>query len=110
MSLTRPKRSSALSFLLTALLAAIPAARAAETVPEFTRAQLREDLAALDGILEEMHPDLSYTVDFAALDAGKRKIASVLESGEPMTRDQAWALFATLNPAFADGHLLVSIP
>jgi hypothetical protein len=91
-------------------LAFLPGLCAAEDASLFTRTQLREDLAALDGIIKEMHPDPAYTVDSAALEAGKRKLASTLESGEPMTRDQAWALFATLNPALADGHLLVGIP
>ena len=113
MSTKTPKhsfRTNARSLFLVALLVAVPAVRAAEPATVFTRAQLREDLAALDGILKEMHPDPAYTIDSAALEASKQKIASVLESGEPMTRDQAWSLFATLNPAFADGHLLVSIP
>ena len=29
---------------------------------------------------------------------------------EPLTRDEAWKLFATLNPLLADGHLFVGIP
>jgi hypothetical protein len=91
-------------------LAFLPGLCAADAATAVSRAQLRDDLAALDGIINEMHPDPAYTVDFAALDAGKRQIAAELESGEPLTRDQAWALFATLNPAFADGHLLVGVP
>jgi hypothetical protein len=104
------EHSGLIARLAVLCMAFPPALCAADAAAVFTRAQLREDLAALDGIISEMHPDPAYTVDFAALDAGKRKLAAALESGESMTRDQAWALFATLNPAFADGHLLVSIP
>ena len=76
----------------------------------FTKDQLREDFAALERILEDMPPELGFTTDLMALETEKRRIGAQLESTESLTRDQAWQLFATLNPVLQDGHLVVGIP
>ncbi|NMO13636.1 hypothetical protein HPC49_31190 [Pyxidicoccus fallax] len=66
---------------------------------------LRADLRFVVETLEARHPDLSYSVDRGELD---RVVAEVERSlDHPMTRDEAWAALARLNPAFADAHVLI---
>jgi hypothetical protein len=96
--------------ILLVLGARTLSACAAVATPVFTKDQLREDFAALERILEDMPPDLAFTTDLAALATEKRRIIAQLESVEALTRDQAWQLFATLNPVLRDGHLVVGIP
>lgn len=110
------RRRVPISVAALLLVAVLPAVHAAEPMaaaspaaqPSFTRAQLRADLEAIEAALRDMPPDLAYTADLDALDRAKRRIATVLDSAGTLTRDETWRLFATLNPVFADGHLLIS--
>ncbi len=89
------------------LLAWAFAARAQEPAT-FTSEQLRADLAALESALKRTHPDVSHSVDPAALARAIEDVRSRLD--RPMTADEAWRVFSSLNPVMADGHLTVMFP
>jgi hypothetical protein len=84
-----------------------PAVAVAQDV-RFTPDQLRQDLAAIESVVRDSHPDPGHSVDGGALtrsmDALKERLTGALD------RDQAWREFATLNPILADGHLFVGFP
>lgn len=84
-------------------------ASAADTAsaPMFTAAQMRADLAELNRALHEMPADLSHSVAERDLAQAVQQIDSRLAKSAPLTRDQAWGEFATLNPVLADGHLFI---
>ena|SRR5688572_5511416 len=89
------------------LLAWSIAAQSQEAVT-FTPEQLRADLAAIESALERTHPDVSHSVDPAALGRAVDDVRSKLD--RPMTADEAWKVMSGLNPAMADGHLTVAYP
>lgn len=99
------------AFILTLiLLGSTPGTRAAEptAVQQLTPAQLRQDLNFLQDALAKKHPDIHFSADAAALATAMARVESQLVS--PMTQDQAWQQFATLNPVFADAHVTVVSP
>ncbi len=86
-----------------------PSAGAGQPVPppRFTSEQLRADLKEADRALHEMSADLGHSVDDTALARAIRELDTQLAGSAPLTRDEAWRKFATLNPLLADGHLFV---
>jgi hypothetical protein len=88
---------------LLAVLWPSPAAFAAQ--PRFSAPQLRQDLAALGAAIRDTPPYPAHSIDTAALARAMDALERQLD--RPMTRDEAWAVFATLNPLLADGHLFV---
>ena len=90
----------------TALLAAHCAQ--AQTAPVFTPEQLRADLRFVQDTIASTHPDPGFSADAEQLRQTYRRIDAQLD--QPMTRDQAWRLMATLNPVFADAHMVVTQP
>ena len=74
----------------------------------FTPEELRADLAFIDSEIRAQHPDPAHSVDDAAFGRTMQALQSSLEA--PLSRDKAWAAFATLNPSFADAHLAVLYP
>lgn len=74
----------------------------------YTSAQLQQDLRYLQDTIAAIHPDTGFSADPAALAAALKTVETKLN--QPMTRDQAWRVFASLNPVFADGHLQVWMP
>jgi len=93
--------------LLAALLLASSAALCADAAPTFTAQQLRSDLQEIRKALFDMSADLSHSVDSSDLEKAIRKLDAKLAGSPPLTRDEAWREFATLNPLLADAHLLV---
>lgn len=91
-----------------ALLAVLAAASAPAQEPRFTQAQLRSDLAFVVSGIRANHPDPGHSLDLAALDTAVQALSARIDA--PLTRDEAWAAFATLNPLFADAHLVISLP
>jgi hypothetical protein len=83
------------------------AASGADSGPTFSATQLRSDLKEIDHALHEMPADLSHSVDARELDRAVRDLDAKLEKSPPLTRDEAWRQFATLNPLLADGHLFI---
>jgi hypothetical protein len=74
----------------------------------FTAAQLREDLDALEAALARVHPNIAHSVAAPQLTQALANMRARLD--RPMTRDEAWVAMSTLNPVFADGHLVVALP
>lgn len=94
---------------LAAGLARQVAAAPAEPVPQkLTAEQLRQDLEFVRHTISENHPDLAFSADAGALDETCRVLRSSIHGD--MSRDEAWAWLARLNPMLADGHLFVGYP
>lgn len=72
-----------------------------------TPAQLREDLRVLAETIERSHPNVNHSVPAAEL----KETLTALEKEfrEPLTRDQAWLRFASLNPLLSDGHFFIGM-
>jgi hypothetical protein len=98
-------RSRWVSVLALACVLLGPATRA--DGPEFSSAQLREDLAYLARALHEMPADLAHSTDVPRLELAIRDLDARLARPAVRDRDAAWRLLATLNPLLADGHLFV---
>jgi hypothetical protein len=91
------------------LLAAFLLAGAATAdEPRFTPEQLRQDLDFVASEIRSQHPEPAHSMDPAAFERAVAALRSSLTT--PLTRDEAWAAFATLNPLFADAHLVVAYP
>ena len=89
------------------LLAALsPAAKAGEALIE--PAALRADLDQALREVRARHPALDQVADIAALDAEAARIRRSIDG--PVSRADAWALLARLNPHFKDGHTLIGRP
>jgi hypothetical protein len=73
----------------------------------FTAPQLRADLAQLRLALRDMPADLAHSTDVPKLNAALDALDGKLADSAPLTRDEAWREFATLNPLLADGHLFI---
>lgn len=93
--------------LLASLLLPLSAAVFADTPPTFAAEQLRADLREVRAALFGMSADLSHSVDATELDQAIRKLDERLAASPPLTRDEAWSEFATLNPLLADAHLVI---
>ena len=106
MTLQGSFRLTTASLWLILLFAGSAGAEAPEV--RFSPGQLRQDAAFLGREILESHPDLAHSVDPELLSSSLRSLEERLT--EPLTRDEAWKLFATLNPLLADGHLFVGIP
>ncbi|GMU06691.1 S41 family peptidase [Corallococcus caeni] len=95
--------SLALTAAVLASCASLPTPSAApETLsPE----ALRTDLRFAMETLERTHPDLAHSIDRSELERIRMEVERTLD--HPLTHDEAWAALARLNPAFADGHVLI---
>lgn len=80
------------------------AAREAPLSPE----ALQQDLRFMQAEIERIHPEPGLFVSRETLRLAYARIEAQLR--QPMSRDQAWRTFATLNPLFADGHMFVIQP
>ena len=85
------------------LLFALPL-QAAPIAPD----RLRADLRFVADIIERWHPEPAHSVDRRRFARQMRVLERAID--RPMSQDEAWALFARLNPIFADGHLLIGFP
>lgn len=104
-SFLRSQRLCALlSFLL---LSCWPVLLFANGVP-LTPEQLREDLRTMQDAILRTHPQPEHSVDPVVMARAFADVRSALD--RPMDRDEAWQVFATLNPLLADGHLFVGYP
>ncbi|HEX8611125.1 MAG TPA: S41 family peptidase [Telluria sp.] len=74
----------------------------------YSAAQLNEDLLFLKQAIGKTHPNLAHSVDTQRLDRAFKDVERQLQ--KPMTSEEAWRVVSTLNPVFADGHLLVALP
>lgn len=85
---------------------AIPSTADSKTL--YSPAQLQQDLAAIGKVLKDSHPDIAFSVAPTELDAAMSKVSEQLD--HPMTRDEAWRVFAMLNPVLADAHTGIFFP
>ena len=90
------------------MVLALVAHAQADAPQTFSPQQLREDLSALESAIERTHPDIGHSVDAATLARALGEVKARLD--HPMTRDEAWTVFAALNPVLADGHLAITFP
>lgn len=95
-------------FLLAGLVGMAPAASAQPGSPVLTAEQMRQDLDFVKQTISANHPELAFSTDTQALDATFRVLRGEIHGD--ITRDEAWALLARLNPLLADGHLLIGYP
>ena len=92
------------------LLALAPATAAAAVPgePLIPAEALRADLRLAIETIEHNHPELGHSVDPARLAAAVADVERRID--RPMTQAEAWSTLARLNPALADGHLLIGLP
>lgn len=96
------------SAVLLALSLLLPAAPSLAEPDRYSAEQLRHDFRVLRDVIARTHPDPAHSVPAGRLAQAYMDIEAQLRA--PMTRDEAWRLLATLNPLFADAHLLVGQP
>lgn len=70
--------------------------------------QLREDLRSLRDAIAKTHPDIRFSADTAELESAFARVDDGIR--DTMTQDEAWRLFALLNPVFQDAHVSVISP
>lgn len=104
----RTLNAISLGILLAAQLPAAGAAAASQAFEaRLTPAQLQADLAFLKQSIAGTHPDVSFSADGSALAQAYAKVERQIR--KPMMRDQAWRVFAELNPVYSDAHMFVSM-
>lgn len=105
-----PGKLNAVAFMLC-LLAGAPTpapAQAAVAEPVYSPEALRQDFRFLQEEVDRIHPEPGL---FSSRETLRKAYAGVDERlRQPLTRDQAWRVFATLNPVFADAHMFVVQP
>ncbi|CAH0276641.1 hypothetical protein SRABI118_03649 [Massilia sp. Bi118] len=83
-------------------------AQAAPAEPVYSPAALQQDFRFLREEIDRVHPDPGLFTSRETLRKAYDRLEAQLR--QPMTRDQAWRAFATLNPLFADAHMFVLQP
>ncbi|WP_269533347.1 S41 family peptidase [Chitinimonas sp. BJYL2] len=76
--------------------------------PSYPPEQLQADFRFMQEAIAQTHPDVGHSVDPAALATAFQQVEAQLT--QPMTRDEAWQRWSTLNPLFADAHLAITQP
>lgn len=71
----------------------------------FSQEAIREDLRFALAEIDRIHPDLAGSVDTDRLRDAVAQACAALDGR--LTRDEAWAVMARLNPVLADGHLML---
>jgi hypothetical protein len=79
-----------------------------EEGPTISQADLVADFDAWMSGMRSLNPDISIRANLRSLDEEAARIRRSLT--RPMTRRQAWAQFAQLNPYFKDGHNAIYMP
>lgn len=83
-------------------------AAAAASAQTFPPAALQQDLRFLRDEIDRIHPQPEVFASGETLRKTYDTIAAQLQ--QPLNRDQAWRVFATLNPVFDDAHMFVVQP
>jgi hypothetical protein len=76
--------------------------------PMLSADDVRADFAGLLSKMTELHPDLTLRTDLAAFERTRAQIEAAITG--PMTRRDAWLLFARLNPTLRDAHGGIEMP
>lgn len=105
-----PGKLKALAVMLC-LLAGAPMPAPAQTQaaePLYSPEALQQDFRFLREEVDRIHPEPGL---FSSRETLRKAYAAVDEQlRQPLTRDQAWRVLATLNPVFADAHMFVVQP
>jgi hypothetical protein len=104
-------KHSLIAFALTlALIGFVSEAFAVDSGPPalLSPTQLRQDLNFIHDVLIKTHPDIHFSANATELRSALDRVDG--ELARPMTRDEAWRQFATLNPVFADAHVTIISP
>ena len=103
------KRWNILLLTLMMMCAGLPAlAQTSRSGTVYSPEALQQDLRFLREEIDRIHPDPGLFVSRETLRKAYAAVEAQLQQG--MDQDQAWRVFATLNPVFADGHLFVVYP
>jgi Peptidase family S41 len=95
--------------VMSCLLAFAPApAQTAPSEPLYSPAALQQDFRFLREEVDRIHPEPGLFSSRETLRKAYGEVDERLRQG--LTRDQAWRVFATLNPVFADAHMFVVQP
>lgn len=97
----------AMRTVLAMLGACAICAMAGATEPVYTAPQLHADLEQFRVALQSMPADLEHSANVPALETAFDALDARLSQSRPLTRDEAWREFATINPLLADGHMFV---
>ncbi|MDG2536830.1 S41 family peptidase [Dyella jiangningensis] len=93
------------TFFLGILCTAQAIAQSIPAQKQLSTDQLRQDLAYAMDSIRATHPDPSHSMDEVAFNEQEEQMAKDVRG--PLDIDQAWRVFAKLNPIMADGHLLI---
>jgi hypothetical protein len=97
---------------LSALLACTLAASVTQAAPQPERLYppqpLQADLRFMQAEIARIHPAPGLFVSEEALRKAFEQVKGQLQ--QPLDRDQAWRVFAALNPVFADAHMFILYP
>jgi hypothetical protein len=95
--------------VMLCLLASAPApAQPAPSEPLYSPEALQQDLRFLRAEIDRIHPEPGLFTSRETLRKAYDKVEAQLQ--QPLNRDQAWRVLATLNPLFADAHMFVVQP
>jgi C-terminal processing protease CtpA/Prc len=83
-------------------------AQAAPAEPVYTPKALQDDFRFMREEIDRIHPEPGLFTSRETLRKAYEQVEAQLQ--QPLTRDQAWRVFATLNPLFADAHMFVVEP
>jgi C-terminal processing protease CtpA/Prc len=84
------------------------AAQTGQSEPMYTPKALQDDFRFMRDEIDRIHPEPGLFTSRETLRKAYGRIEAELR--QPMTRDQAWQVLATLNPLFADAHMFVRQP
>jgi hypothetical protein len=97
---------------LSALLACTLATSVTQAAPQPERLYppqaLQADLRFMQAEIARIHPAPGLFVSEEALRKAFEQVEGQLQ--QPLDRDQAWRVFAALNPVFADAHMFILYP
>jgi C-terminal processing protease CtpA/Prc len=106
--MTMAGKLNAVVVLLCLLTCAPAPAQTAPSEPVYAPEALQQDFRFLREEIDRIHPDPGL---FSSREKLRKAYGRVEEQlRQPLTRDQAWQVFATLNPVFADAHMFVVDP
>lgn len=99
---------AALALILSLIGGALQASPLGTDPPLLSPKQLRHDLDRIRELLTKTHPGIHFSADLAALRSALVRVEQELV--RPMTKEEAWRHFSTLNPVFGDAHVSVINP
>jgi hypothetical protein len=103
-----PRSLNAVLVMLCLLSGAPSPAQPTPSEPAYSPEALQRDLRFLREEIDRIHPEPGLFSSRETLRKAYDGVEAQLR--QPLSRDQAWRVLATLNPVFADGHMFVVYP